>query len=41
MNGKRILMCLMAVALLLWPLAGIAEEMTWPASSILKTERFA
>ena len=25
MNGKRILMCLMAVALLLWPLAGIAE----------------
>ena len=25
MNGKRILMCLMAVALLLWSLAGIAE----------------
>ena len=26
MNGKRVLMCLTVIALLLWPLAGIAEE---------------
>ena len=26
MNGKSVLLCLAAIALLLWPLAGIAEE---------------